>query len=326
VRSPPAGLSTDTVVQTLRDGWGLDVDDAEYAPLGAGSYHWEVGARDGVRAFVTVDDLGQKAWLGDTRDEAFAGLQSAFDTAVALRKSGLEFVVAPIPTRSGESLRRLDPRYTVALFPFRHGEAGAFGRYEDDGERRAVVAMLGELHRTPAAAREAGLALPGRRHLETALRELDVAWTGGPLSEPAREAVRNAATELADLLALADRLRTEAESRGVASVVTHGEPHRANVLRTGEGLALVDWDTVALAPPERDLWFVVDNGADAADLGTQVNEVALDYFRLTWDLKDVAEYLNVLRGPHSENDDTVREYEALTRCATIREEWAALLA
>src|SRR5262249_25249195 len=109
-------------------------------------------------------------------------------------------------------------------------------------------------------------------------------------------------------------------------VVTHGEAHRANVLRTDEGLALVDWDTVALAPPERDLWFAVDDGAAAAALGAEVNEVALDYFRLAWDLKDVAEYLNVLRGPHCENDDTLREYGALTRCAAIREEWKPLLA
>ena len=52
----------------LADGWGLDVAAADYAALGAGSYHWFVRDAEGARAFVTVDDLDQKTWLGDTRD------------------------------------------------------------------------------------------------------------------------------------------------------------------------------------------------------------------------------------------------------------------
>jgi spectinomycin phosphotransferase len=327
---PPQDLEVGSVVDALRDGWDFDVDVADYAAVGAGSYHWKVADRSGARGFVTVDDLDQKSWLGDTCDAAFDGLRRAFDVSVALRDDGLDFVVAPIPTRRRESLRRLDSRYAIALFPFVEGEAGAYGEYDDD-DRAAIVAMLAALHRASIpAARSAGLAIPGRRHLESALRDVEETWTGGPLSEPAREAVRTSASELAELLALADRLAAEAEKRGGGWVVTHGEPHAANVMQTGEGRVLVDWDTVALAPPERDLWMLVDDGTEAADLysratGTQPDAAALDFFRLTWDLKDLAEYLSVLRSPHEENDDTVRQYQAFRNCAAIRESWAALL-
>ena len=329
--TPPECLDGGSVIAALRDGWDFDADAAEYAAVGAGSYHWEVTDKSGRRGFVTVDDLDQKAWLGDARDAAFAGLRRAFDTAVALRDGGLNFVVAPIPACQGESVRRLDSRYAIALFPFVEGEAGPFGYFEDDGDgRRAVAALLAELHQSSAAAasaaRTTGLDLPGRHHLEAALLELNEVWTGGPLSEPARDAVRDSASELSELLALADRLSVDAENRGGRWVVTHGEPHAANVMRTREGRLLVDWDTVALAPPERDLWMLTVGGTDAADLygratGTQPNEAALDFFRLTWDLKDLAEYLNVLRSPHEENDDTVWAYEALKNCAAIRENW-----
>lgn len=334
VRAMPEGLEDSSVIDALRHGWDFDVDAAEYAAVGAGSYHWVVTDKGGVRGFVTVDDLDQKAWLGDTRDVAFDGLRRAFDTSVALRDGGLHFVVAPIPTRRGESLRRLDSRYAIALFPFVAGEAGEFGRYDDEGDRRSVVAMLARLHQaTPAfgsAVRTTGLDLPGRHHLEAALRELDEAWSGGPLSEPARDAVRDSATELAELLRLADRLSADAQKRGGGWVVTHGEPHPGNVMRTSEGRVLVDWDTVALAPPERDLWMLDVDGADVADIyvhatGTLLNEAALDCFRLTWDLKDLAEYLKVLRSGHQENDDTVRQYQALVDCAAIRESWTAHL-
>ena len=336
MKATPDGLEVSSVIDSLRDGWDFDVDAAEYLAVGAGSYHWEVTDKTGVRGFVTVDDLDQKAWLGDTRDVAFDGLQSAFDTSVALRGAGLDFVVAPLPTRNGESLRRLDSHYTIALFPFVEGEAGQFGYFEDDDDgRSAVVAMLAELHQATAAVGSAvgttGFDLPGRHHLEGALLYVDRVWTGGPLSEPAREAVRDSAGVLAELLTLADRLCAEAVKRGGDWVVTHGEPHAGNVMRTGEGRVLVDWDTVALAPPERDLWMLVTGGTDAAaDLyvratGTQVNDAALDFFRLLWDLKDLTEYIKVLRSPHRENDDTVRWYQALTNCASIRDEWTALL-
>ena len=241
-------------------------------------------------------------------------------------------MAAPTPTRAGASLRRLDPRYAIALFPFVEGEAGEYGVYGGD-DRQSIVEMLAELHQATAAAgsavRTTGLDLPGRHHLDAALRELNEEWTGGPLSEPARAAIRDSASELAELLTLAERLAADAQARGGGWVVTHGEPHAANVIRAGERRFLVDWDTVAIAPPERDLWMLVDDGADAADLyhratGRPLDEAALDCFRLTWDLKDLAEYLKALRSPHQETDDTVRQYQALTRCAEIRRAWSHL--
>ena len=70
---------------------------ATYAAVGGGSYHWEVVDTGGAQAFVTVDDLGQKAWLGETRDEVFEELRCAFDTSAVLWEGGLDFVVASDP-------------------------------------------------------------------------------------------------------------------------------------------------------------------------------------------------------------------------------------
>ena len=329
VRSKPEGLDDETVAAAIRDGWALEVGTMRYAPVGAGSYHWHVTDTAGGRRFVTVDDLGTKSWLGDTRDDAYRGLQDAFATAAALRDDGVALAVGPIRTVDGEALRRLGDRWSIALFPFVDGESADFGRYEDDDERLAVASALAALHAAapPRCARTAGLDLPGGHHLENALRELGSTWTGGPLSEPARIAVKEAAPELVQLLALADRLA--ADAAGGELVVTHGEPHRANVLRTPEGPRLVDWDTVALAPPERDLWMIAERADDdAAALytetsGRRVDPVALDYFRLTWDLKDIAEWLNVLRGPHLDNEDTRRQLEGLAQCGSIIDGWNA---
>jgi len=322
VRAIPEEFEADALTASLADGWGFDVETADYAAVGGGSYHWVVSDAEGMRGFATVDDLDRKPWLGGTRESVFDGLRRAFDTAAALRDGGLSFVVAPIPTSRGETVRRVGPRYTVALFPFVDGQAGRFGEYDAE-ERAAVITMLGELRQaTPAVAsmvRRIDLELPGRRELESALRDVNKMWFGGPFSEPARQALARHASDVAELLALVDRLAAEVAKRSTDWVVTRGGPHAANALRTDEGYVLVDWDTVALAPPERDLWMVVDDAAD------EVDRVAADFFRLRWDLSDLAAFTNVLRSPHRESADTLKAHDGVKHCVAIRDQWAALL-
>ena len=56
-----------------------------------------------------------------------------------------------------------------------------------------------------------------------------------------------------------DAFAAKTAAADVRLVITHGEPHPGNLIRTGNGLAMVDWDTVALAPRERDLWMLADD-------------------------------------------------------------------
>ena len=336
MRALPEEIETSALVGALAEDWGFDVDSIDYAPVGAGSYHWIANDREGTRVFVTVDDLEQKPWLGDTPESAFRGLRRSFDTAVGLRDAGLDFVVAPIPAGRGETVRRLGPRHTIALFPFVDGEAGHFGEH-DPSERASVLTMLAELHAaTPAVASMARSIVldppshpPSRRRLEAALQELNEPWVGGPFSEPARQALAEHAADVMELLGLSDRLAADVAGRSSTWVATHGEPHAGNVMRAGESRLLVDWDTVALSPPERDLWMVVRDAAEAtiyADAtGHELDPTAVNLFRLTWDLEDLASYTHVFRTPHRHSEDTVIAFGALTSCVTSRDRWAALL-
>jgi spectinomycin phosphotransferase len=126
-------------------------------------------------------------------------------------------------------------------------------------------------------------------------------------------------------LGLANRLATAVKQRGVTMVVTHGEPHAGNVLRTEGGHVLVDWDTVALGPRERDLWWLADQPGDVAAYtaltGHEVDPEAVAFFRLAWDLNDIAVYLSVLRLAHVENEDALTALEGITRSIDRRDEW-----
>src|SRR5207249_2255628 len=82
-------------------------------------------------------------------------------------------------------------------------------------------------------------------------------------------------------------------------------PHGGNLIRTEDGLCLIDWDTVALAPPERDLW-MLDDGTDAGlqayteTTGHAIDRSGLDFYRLAWLVTDVAAFTTALRRPHTD--------------------------
>ena len=327
MNAPPEGFDAGALPGFLADGWGFDVKAIDYAPVGFGSYHWIATNGGGASRFVTVDDLDRMPSLGSSRETVFDGLRRAFGSAVALHDAGLDFVVAPIPTRDGEPVRRVGMRHTVALFPFVEGEAGE--SFEDGAveQRQAVISMLSRLHEaTPAVdsvARRIDLRLPGRAWLESGLREVNVTWSGGPFSEPARKALASHADDVADRLGAFDRLSREVAGRSRRWVITHGEPHPFNVLRTDAGYALVDWDTVALAPPERDLWMVlgpteVEEAAYAGATGHQPDRVVMDFFRLTWDLTDIADFIHLLRSPHRRSEDTQTAFTGLEKYVSVR--------
>jgi spectinomycin phosphotransferase len=330
MRDKPTGLDDGQLKAALVQGWAIEAGSVEYLPVGAGSYHWSVSDRKGAVWFVKVDDLGVDEAV---RQHVFMGLRRSFTTALALyRDTGLRFPVAPIPTMDGAALRRLGPRYALSVFPMIDGTAGDFGphRQQDLAE---MVAMLAELHRATRAVKDlapqADLELPGRKRLTEALRAVGRPWAGGPYAEPARELLvrhdRRIRRWLADFDSLVDVVRRTATSW----VVTHGEPHPGNVLRTPGGLRLIDWTTVQIAPPERDLWMLTAEfagmiGADPVGVdddvlagytdatGHTVAPAGIALYRRWWVLADVAAFVDDLRRPHHDGEDAAAALTYLT--------------
>jgi spectinomycin phosphotransferase len=316
VRARPEGLGESDVRLALAEGWRIDAAAIRYAAVGGGSYHWV--ARDGAgrRWFVTVDDLDDKAWLGDRRLAVMAGLRSRMEIALALRReAGLEFVVAPVPGCDGATVRPVGLRHAVAVFPFLRGTPGRFGEALPPAERVARVDMLAALHGSmPARAPVAAIGLAQRAALDAALRDLGQPWRAGPFAEPARALLTGAADQVHRLLEIFDRQAQVVRAR--ESVITHGEPHPGNVMRIGSRRMLIDWDTVGLGPPERDLWWVIGQ-ADAAsrryaDLtGRAVDPAGLAWYRLRWALDDISAFVNRLRTDHRRTADTEHAWLAL---------------
>jgi hypothetical protein len=324
VYTEPPDLDRAALAGVLERHWGIAAPRLDYLPVGFGTHHWRATAPDGARWFVSADDLDAGHHGGRARDDVFGVLDRAFRVAAALRDFGeLAFVLAPLPSDDGTVLRRIDPRYAVRVDPFVDGRAGEFGEFEREDERRRMRTLLGRLHsatdRVPRELpRREDFALPGREALEEALADLDMPWAFGPFAERARDLLRSRAPEVRARLdgydALAQRMREQAGSW----VVTHGEPHSANVIRDARGdLHLVDWDTALIGPPERDLWMVLDRDRTGWDEyreqagAARLDEEALGLYRERWGLADICVYVAEFRRPHEETADTQASWENL---------------
>lgn len=318
----PAEISCGLVGEMLREHWDFDATEVRYAPVGFGAYHWVAGDAAGPRWFVTANHLDRHgSWLGPTAEHTRAGIEAAAHVSRELADRGHEFVLAPLPDRAGRLVRQLLPQWVVQVLPYLRGWSTPDGAWEDPAERRQIAGILGRLHvaEPPEALQAWDFAVPGRAGLLTALSELDRPWSAGPYSESTRRLLAGALDAIHDLLARYDALVRDIAGSGDPWVVTHGEPHSANVVRTDDGrMHLVDWDTVKLAPRERDLAALGGDQTDVlpayqAQAGPfSARPRAIELFDLWWALAEICGYVQGFRDPHTDSADSAESWRNLT--------------
>jgi len=319
----------------LADGWSFTVTSLQYQPVGFGSHHWLATDARGSQLFVTVDDQAMRLYGGaDTCDAAFGRLRRALETALSLqRDAGLGFVVGPVAAASGSVVTRLTDRYSLAVHPYLDGaESRSDGTFESRSDRLAVVSLLARLHAAQAAPPEPDpFTVRLADELEAAIERTGEDWEGGPYGERARQLLARHGRGVAELLAAYDRLASVVAARPERMVITHGEPNGANVLRTADGFVFVDWESVLLAPPERDLWGLAEDDASiladySAETGTVIDHDALRLYRLWYDLAEISGYITWFRGSHGDTADTAEAWRNLQYFLQPAERWPDLLA
>lgn len=327
----PDDLDRDDLANVLRTGWGIVATSIDYRPIGFGTHHYVVRDSGGTDWFVNVDDLTAKTGIDGYAADPRAALERALRVAMAAREAGFLAANAPLAHAAGGAVADLGTRFAVAVYPYIDGTSGSYGPYTSDEDRRDVHVAIGRLHAATALI-PAGLAgvdsleVPGGAGLATML---DSAGDGhprkiaGPYAERARAVLRTHASAVRAALERHDRLANAVRRSGEPWVITHGEPHAGNVMRRRDGtLLLIDWDTVALAPRERDLavmrvddpsWTDADRDAyrGAAGTAVTVDEEAIAMYRLRWTLTDVAICATQLLEPHADDENTRMSWRVL---------------
>jgi spectinomycin phosphotransferase len=288
VNVAPHDLDPAAVAEAVRDGWRIEANDLTHQPVGFGTHHY---ATDDW--FINVDDLSRKDWVD---------LGRSLGAAVALHEGGLEFVHAPRRRPDGGWLAGIaEGRYAVSVYDRIHGIAHHFGdRLENPAELLSALRRLHAAHLPHDLLVRDDLRIP---HRDTLFDGVDEPWPG-PLGEPARGLVVERRRAIEERLTSYDALAARVDKENW--VVTHGEPHAGNVMIAEDGrLRLIDWDTAAIAPPERDLWQL------ALDVDTHGDPDAIQLYRLRWELTDVADYVALFKAPHDDDADTRIAWDAL---------------
>lgn len=292
--------------------WGIHVVAFDHVPLGFGDHHWSAIDTLGRRWFTTVADLGHKPHLGLDPGSARRRLEQAMDTAARLHDvEGLGFVVAPLRTPTGATLVSIDDRHVLSVFPFVEGVSGV----ELTADRRLrVLDLLARLHRRGAVGAPAvPVHLRGGDRLSRLLDHPTEIGDTGPHAGPTAELLAEHAAPLRERLAEFDR-DTEA-LREAPTVTTHGEPHPGNLLWLGDRPLLVDWDTVGMAAPERDLWSVTGDPAEldhyARVRGHRPDPALMDLYRLRAELQDLVEFVGRFGAHHGGGADDEQAWRGL---------------
>lgn len=311
----PEDLTSPEVLAIVAEHWDAKARHCGFVPRGAGAQHWVVGGRHLPRWFVTADDVSAPGRLDELQDTYAAARALATDGLVAVVPT-----VGPGGRVEGGEVGVVAGRWLLTVTPYVEGEWGP-GDYADDAQRALVARALGALHAAPAPHRIRSWTPgpPCRADLEALLDTVGgPAWTGGPFSESVRIALSENAPQLRRLLVRYDVLAALAVERRDEWVPTHGEPHTANVLWAAAGPLLVDWESLRVAPRERDLRAVLRDADGAEPLSAYVamgGTVDLDadmveLFDLEWWLWEAAQYAVQFHAPHTGDADEVRFHRA----------------
>jgi spectinomycin phosphotransferase/16S rRNA (guanine(1405)-N(7))-methyltransferase len=295
MRTPPPDLTETEVGASIGAQWSITAASLEYAAVGFGSHHWVLTEPNLRRWFVTADAVADSA-------HRLAELTAALTTAHALHHHcGLEFVVAPRPGLD-HGLLSIAGRYAVALYPYleRTTEAPA--------DPQQMLSMITALHATTPDVDDLAtvddLTIPDRSTLEAVFANAGTLSRSGPFTADFATLVREHEQPIRAALHRHDAMASTLGAERATWVITHGEPKANNTMITAAGPVLVDWDTVQLAPPARDLWMSGSVDSYASITGRDVPTDQLDFYRLRWDLKDLCGSASWFTRPHQRTTDT----------------------
>jgi len=302
-------LDDQDIIDCLRDSYALPVTQVTFLPLGADSNTavYRAVSDDGTPYFVKL----RRGYFDET----------TVLIPALLHDQGVTQIIAPLPTQTRQLWARLGD-FTVTLSPFVAGHNG----YEVNLSDRHWVELgrvLKQIHLLvmPPALRERIPREAYSAHWRDLVRgfQAQVADTrfGEPIAAALAVFLHDKRAVVSELVSRAERLAQVLRTRDLEYVLCHADIHAGNGLIDAAGrLYVVDWDTLMLAPKERDLMFV--GGGLWANHRTpeqeetlfyqgygptDIDPIALAYYRDERIVQDIAAYCQqILSTEHGGQD------------------------
>lgn len=261
-------LHDELITGKLELDYGLTMVQLEFLPIGAdvNTAAYRAVAADGTPYFIKL------------RSGEFDELSIA--VPYYLETQGISQLIVPIKSTSGRLWTRLE-RFALILCPFVAGQDG-FNRPLDDEQWVALGTALSRVHDADLPD-EIRARLPRetfsprcREEVREYQRYLETQTFSDLVSSNLAALMRSYRDVIDRLVRRAGELAAILRSRPLDFVLCHADLHAGNVLLDRYGrLFVVDWDTLLLAPKERDLMFI---GAGIGGVWESEREASL-FFR-----------------------------------------------
>ncbi|MEO8610976.1 MAG: phosphotransferase [Chloroflexota bacterium] len=284
------------IIDALCEVYKLNIAEITFLPLGAdrNTAVYRADAADGTPYFV-------KLRSGDF-DEITVAIPKL------LHDQSIKQVIAPVVTQSGALWTPLD-NFQLTLFPFVVGR-NAYEISLTDDHWIELGQVLKGLH-TTALLPEIAARIPRETYsgqwrgiVKQFQAQVEETTFDDPISAALAALLKTQKPTIGRLVQRAQRLGEALQNDPPPFVPCHADIHAANLLIEDDGrLHVVDWDTIILAPKERDLMFVA--GGQYGDERTpeqeetlfyegygqsEINAVALAYYRYERIVQDIAAY------------------------------------
>lgn len=309
-------IQDEKIVTCVQQEFGLQVARVEFLPLGydQNSAVYRVIAESGTPYFLKL-----RSGVFDENSVALPKF---------LHDQGIPQIIAPMTTNSGQLRANLEP-FKLMLYPFIDGQDG-YAVALSDQQWQDFGAALKRIH-TTSIPFEIIKTIP-RETYSDQWREIVKSFLERVETDNFTESV---AAKLAaflktkrqiilELVEYTERLAQNLQARDLELVVCHSDLHAGNLLIAGDRFFIVDWDDQILAPKERDLMFVGGGQMNNWRLpleeealfyqgygATEMDSVALSYYRFERIVQDIAAYCEQLFLSDEGSEDREQAYRYL---------------
>ncbi len=312
-------IANETIIACLRTHYGLNVAALTFLPIGA-DRHTAVYRAD----TATSTPYFVKLRSGDFDD-------TTLQVPKLLADQGVQYVIAPFITQTHQLWTELEG-FKLAVFPFIEGRNGYEMKLGDAhwiGFGRALNAI--HTATLPASITDR---IPRERfsdYWRTIVKDFQRQALMTSFNDPVAAALarflRHKSAEISRLVQRASDLAAVLLAHPQTFILCHADLHAGNILIDAtDRLYIIDWDTLIMAPPERDLMYagggqfvnhrtpVEEENLFYQGYGeTPVNPIGLAYYRYERIVQDIAAYCEQILLTDTGGKDRAKGLQQLTR-------------
>jgi spectinomycin phosphotransferase len=310
-------LTDDVIIASLRENYGIPIQQLEFLPLGQDSNAW---------VYKATGDDGTAYFLKVRRGSIN---QHSLTIPRYFKDNGIQLVIAPYAADTQALWQQIDD-FKLILYPFLTGKDGIEANMTRAQwiEYGRLLRQIHQTHLPPQTTRGVrGETFTSAR--EADVQRLDIAMDTVTIQDDVqRELVafwQSKRAEIRHFGATVRRMESHLYDYQFSPCICHADCHPYNLLMTPDGkLWLVDWDEVMAAPFERDLMFIGSGiGGDANGAQQEAwfyegygtldhgfsDRGLIAYYRYEWVLQDIADFAHRVLSDDSGADTKA---EALT--------------